>query len=411
MSFRLTTHSIETRCRFAGKTTTFWDSELRGFGLIVREKSATFVLQRDVGARGAKRTKRWTIGRLGVWTPDAARKRAVDLLRDLDRGVDPLEACREEKQKAAASFTLAQALREHLDDMRKQRCSERSIDTMETEVERLFPDWLQRPLVAISGPECRARHTKVTEGNGPYLANRALRHFRAVWNTADRLHELPERCPVRAVVFNPEQACKDRVQWQDLPWWWGTVADVDNPVRRDLQRFLLLTGLRSEDACAVRWEDVDFEAGTLHRPRPKGGESRAFTVPLARWVLDMLEARQEENRAIFPLGDEGWCWPTRTTKDERVQVTRVWSPRVTHYVDGKKRDLLPPPHDLRRTFISAATEAGVDSLAIKVLVNHRMPSGDVTTGYVSLSAEHLRSAAERVVAFLLTRAGVQVPGR
>jgi integrase len=43
--------------------------------------------------------------------------------------------------------------------------------------------------------------------------------------------------------------------------------------------FLVSTGLRSLDARTLRREHVDFAAGTLPRPRPKGGEDQAFTVP------------------------------------------------------------------------------------------------------------------------------------
>jgi integrase len=45
---------------------------------------------------------------------------------------------------------------------------------------------------------------------------------------------------------------------------------------------------------------VDFEKGTIHRPKPKGGEDRAFTVPVSRAVLDILRRRREENAIIFP---------------------------------------------------------------------------------------------------------------
>lgn len=33
------------------------------------------------------------------------------------------------------------------------------------------------------------------------------------------------------------------------------------------------------DAATIRWEHVDFEARTPHRPNPKGDRDRAFTIP------------------------------------------------------------------------------------------------------------------------------------
>ncbi len=47
-----------------------WDAELRGFGLCISRFSKTFVAQRDVNGR----SRRVTLGRYGIITPDQARK-------------------------------------------------------------------------------------------------------------------------------------------------------------------------------------------------------------------------------------------------------------------------------------------------------------------------------------------------
>ena len=49
---------------------------------------------------------------------------------------------------------------------------------------------------------------------------------------------------------------------------------------------------------------------------------------------------------------------------------------------------------------------------LKILMNHALPAGDVTEGYIRPSVEHLRESAERIAAFLMERAsgsdGVEV---
>ncbi len=152
---------------------------------------------------------------------------------------------------------------------------------------------------------------------------------------------------------------------------------------------------------------MDFEAGTIHRPKPKGGEERAFTVPVSKAVLDILRRRKEENAIIFPR-DEGWAWPSR---DMSGGVTHVQQVREQRYVAGRKATTFPSPHRLRDTFASAAHEAGVDWYDLKVLMNHALPSnGDVTMGYVRVSVEHLREAAEKVSAFQLGEDGLVTLG-
>lgn len=416
MKLKLTTASIRARCKApepGAKTNTgkpirqlsYWDEEMPGFGIVVRPSSATFVYQRQLDGR----TVKVTIGRFGAWTPEQARKRAREIAVEMDKGKNPNE---ERRRERGNRVTLADALAMHLDDMRASDCSPRSVEMMDDEVTRFFADWLGKSLASITGEECRTRHRRITADSGPYAANRALRHFRACYYTAARVHPkaLPHRSPTLAVRYNKEETRKgDRaaIAWADLPAWWAQVATIDNPVRRDLQWFLLMTGLRATDAATVRWEHVDFEEGTIHRPKPKGGTDRAFTVPLAVWTVELLRRRQEENKQLFPDGDGGWAFPSR---NGRGDVAPVRSPRIQKYEDGVKMDAMPSPHRLRHTFATACHEAYLREIDLKILMNHTLPSQDknVTHGYVHVSVGHLRGCVEKVTKFLLKKAGVEV---
>lgn len=372
----------------------YWDTEDRGFLLIVRERSATFSVQKDV--RG--RTVRVKIGCYPTWTVEQARKKARELMVQMDQGVNPNAAKREAR---ARGTTLREALGMHVTAMKAKRCAPRSPEALREELERHASDWLDRPLADIRPQECAARHARLTEKSGPYAANRVLQAFRACWNTAARaLDDLPA-CPTRAVTFNKVRRRREPIPWDKLPAWRRAVEGIDNPIRRDLQLFTLLTGLRSSDAKTVRWEHVDFDKGTLHRPKPKGGEDRAFTVPVSAEVLAILKRRRDENVQMYAR-DNGWAFPSR---DMDGGVTHVAQTKEQRYVGGKKVTAFPSPHRLRDTFATAAHEAGVNLHDLKVLMNHSLPGGDVTMGYVRVSVEHLRAAAEKISAFLVEKMG------
>lgn len=81
--------------------------------------------------------------------------------------------------------------------------------------------------------------------------------------------------------WNKEERRQEAIPWADLPAWRTAIGKL-SAVRRDYQLVVLLTGLRRMDAATIRWEHVDFAARTLHRPNPKGGRDRAFTIPLSR---------------------------------------------------------------------------------------------------------------------------------
>ena len=404
--FKLTSTSVRKRCRppregerkASGKPLYeiwYWDTEDRGFFLKVTPNSSTFYVQRDV----AGRTRRVKIGRYPTWTVDQARRRARELMVEMDQGVDPNA---QKREAAARSTTLREAMGMHMASMRARNCAPKSLETLEYELGRQLADWLDRPLIEIRPKECAARHQRITEQHGRYAGNRALQAFRAVWNTAQRsLEDLPD-CPTRAVTFNKTKRRRQPIPWDQLQAWREAVESIQNPIRRDLQFFILLTGLRSTDAKTVRWEHVDLDAGTIHRPKPKGGEDRAFTVPVSTPVLEILERRRTDNAAIYPR-DEGWVWPSRNMSGGVTHVAQVKEQR---YVAGKKTTTFPSPHRLRDTFATAAHEAGVDLYDLKVLMNHALPSSnDVTWGYVRVSVEHLRAATERISAFLLEKMG------
>jgi len=374
----------------------YWDDRQPGFGIMVSRTARSFVVQKDVRGRSV----RVTIGRYPTWTPERARKRAQELLVEMDRGEDPNARKRQER---ARGITLGEAVELHVDAMRAKECAQVSIDEVRASVGRYLNGWTARGLAGLRRDECARRHRIITERHGPYVANRAMAVLRACYNSARRVHaELPAN-PVEAVTFNPVRRRREPIAWEDLPAWGETVASLRNPMRRDLQLFLLLTGLRSTDGRTVRWEHVDFEAGTIHRPKPKGGEDRAFTIPLSEAVLGLLRRRREENAVLYP-DDGGWVFPTRGKRGRVQPVNQV---RELRYEPGTRRKvpILPSPHRLRDTFVAAAVESGVGAVQLKALINHSLPANpdDVTQGYYRPSMEALRDAIEKTTRFLIDR--------
>jgi integrase len=175
----------------------------------------------------------------------------------------------------------------------------------------------------------------------------------------------------------------------DLRGWWLDVQKMENPIRRCFQMVVLTTGLRSEDARTIRWEHIDFERATLTRPRPKGGEDRAFTVPLSNFTMGLLRHLRRQIEILYPKAP--WVFPS-VGRDR--QIIHMKSPR-------EWRLGLPSPHRLRDTYTSACHEAGLSPYDIDVLTNHRPPTGNVTAGYIRQSDDHLRHCQEKVTARLL----------
>lgn len=340
-----------------------WDDTLKGLGLrVTTQGTKSWVVQKS--GRGMK-----TLGRYPAITVTEAREAArLMMLRESHPELLPA-------RNHWDQITLREALERHEAAMRKKERSQNSIDGMWDETNRYLSDWLDRPLAGISKLECAERHEKVT-ARGPYAANRTMRIFRAAWNRARKTHNLPPENPVIGVEWNKEHRRQEPIPADGLADWARKVQALTNPTRRDFQLIVLLTGLRRTDAMTLRWEHIDLEKATLHRPRPKGGVDRAFTIPLATQAAEILRRRQEA--AHGP-----WVFPTRDRKG-----------RLTHIREPKESDL-PSPHRLRDTWATAAAECGVDAMATKILMNHSL-GRDVTEGYQKPGPEATRAQAQKV---------------
>lgn len=379
----------------------YFDSEVRGFGVIVTRNdrsgvpTRTFFVQREVNGR----SRRVTIGRLGDLKLAQARRRAQEIIPEMLKGVDPNA---EKRRARARGVTLGDAADDFRSKPAKRSREAKAALTLKNHDRFLdaLKDWQKRPLAEISRAEVLARHKRLTSSLGPVGANNVMRWFRSVYNAAMIVYETlpPNPCIVLGDRWNKERRKRSPIPWERLADWSAWV-EIElrsrNPVRADLMLFILFTGLRSTDAATVRWEDVNLGQRMLHRPIPKGGADRAFDVPFGDAVAAIFERRNDENAKLYGNACR-WVFPA---------FARTGG--VTH-VSELKEEGQPSPHRLRDTFATAAHESGVALLDTKKLMNHQLPSGDVTEGYMRPALEHLRLQHEKIVRHLQERMRAEV---
>ena len=331
------------------------DHKQRALYLIVGATKKTWMLRRG---------NTWT--RVGGWpalNANAARRRALELLAAADTGRPmglTVEAAYElwKKQKPRAASTL----RNHREYLNLH-----------------FGDWQDIDLAKITRQDMQRRHEKVTRERGPKAANNGAKGFRAWWSAAQKIDEHLPACPTVAVNWHEQAPVDESALLARLPEWSALLETaVVNPLRRTMLRFMLLTGLRSGDVKAMKWDQV--RGDMLHIPTPKGG--RSFDLPLLTCHLDLLEAARPHSRRgrVFPL----------------------FNARLSPGEQRRFGDLQWSPHSLRRVFISAAVEAGRSPYEIALLVNHKVPG--VTFGYVAKGTD-VRPAMQRVTERLLRVTG------
>lgn len=367
------------------------DQELPGFAVLVGKRKKTFVVQGDIRKDGRRQSVRIKVAEVGALTTREARAEAKELLGKITKGIDP----REKKPKSdnpgqnANDPTLRQAWERYLDaHMKRKGRSVGTQDSYRDHVERLMADWLDQPLSILGhNPDLvTARHDTITKENGPYIANGCMRSLRAIYNHARKIaRSLPAENPVTAVDWNQEKRRDTALGLNELGRWMGDLSIITNPIRREFHLCLLLSGSRPDALKRAKIEHVDFCTRILHVPKPKGGEIKAFDIPLSRDMIRCLVRVMRLGRVLYPTQAQDWLFPADSVSGHLVE----------HKEDRKTLDKWG--NELRQTYRTAAQAAGITDLDIHLLMNHSVPG--VNAGYITRSkllSDHLRHQQETI---------------
>ncbi|MEM9060545.1 MAG: integrase family protein [Pseudomonadota bacterium] len=377
---RLTKRTVEALPYATEGQALYRDDQLTGFGLRVGRTSKVFFVEGQV----SKRTKRVTIGRADVLSPEVARKRAVVLLAEMAEGTDPNEVRR---RASAEGVSLAEAFESFFEA--RPHLSGHTVAGYGRTARLYLGAWAKRPLRAITRQMVLRKHQQIAEMHGPTTANNAMRHLRSVYNFVAATHDEFPPNPVliltQARAWHREQRRRTLIAAHELPAWWAA-AMREPDYARDFLLVALFTGMRRGEVARLRWEDIDLVGRQLHLPDTKNGDP--LDLPLSGFLVDLLSARREV------VGQTEWVFPGVRRDRHIVEVKKIMQ-RVSA-ASGVKFTT----HDLRRTFITIAESLNIPHYALKRLLNHRTDS-DVTGGYIVINAERLRDPVERIAARIL----------
>lgn len=220
-----------------------------------------------------------------------------------------------------------------------------------------------------------------------------MRTLRAVYNHAAKSHlDLP-RNPVVAIDWNPEDRRDTGMGESDLPAWFAQLRAIENPIRREFHLLLLLFGSRPDALKKARLEHLDLRRRILHLPKPKGGEKKAFDIPLSRPMVRSIVRLIRAGRMLHPEQAELWLFPADSASGRLVE-------------HKEERDVLAKwGNELRQSYRTLGQPAGVSELDVHLLTNHSLPG--VNAGYITrhrLLEDHLRGQQERISSVVMAAA-------
>ena len=346
-----------------------YDEDVAGLRIVVGSKSASYKLVGRINDR-SNRYVSLIVGRTDEVSLKVARDRATELKLALRRGNDP----RQPKRTVPCLRTAWTRYRE----TRGPELRPSTVAWYDDKVHGPLRTILDVPFDALERETVRSLHERLTKKNGPYAANAAMRALKSLFNDATRTHELPTNPVSLAVRMNRETPRQWALDRSALSAAWQALEAMDDRVRAACWTTMLLTGLRCHDVRSMKWEHLAGD-GVLTVPCPKGGEARAFRLPLPNRLMGALSDLERTGPFVFP---------SKTSASGHLEALR----RTT--------DFPYAPHQMRHTFRTVGLEAGVSTETISLLLNHR-PSG-VTWGYVTRAnlLGHLREAQEKICASL-----------
>jgi integrase len=401
---KLTKRTVDS-VRPRSKEYVVWDSQLIGFGLRVRPtgtKSFVAIYRAGNGRNAAQR--KITIGPSGgTLTPDMARKAARAILGLAASGGDPaldrtqkrqqltvaqlcdayiLEGCATKKQSTLA--TDRSRIERHIKPLLGRK---RVDDVSRADIERFLRD------VALGKTGCDVR-TKprgraiVTGGKGS--ATRTVGLLGSIFSFAV-VRGLRPSNPVRGVRrFRDKKNVRylSPTQLATLGLAIQREALTSNPAAIAIVRMLAFTGARKSEITRLKWSEVDFLHSCLSLSDSKTGQKN---IPLGPPALELLSSLANEMMTE-------WVFPARSGPGPFMGVEKVWN-RIRETAGFPELRI----HDLRHSFASMGIAGGSTLTVIGALLGH----SDVktTAQYAHLSADPIRTAADRISGAMATAMG------
>ncbi len=390
-----------------------FDNKLPGFAVRVTESGGKIFLVQY--SRGGK-TKRVTIGRMGVITPAEARRKALELLGSIQGGGDPVESRRlavaaaeaakaeavrqAEAQRRADEFTVARLLESWADiKLRDRSASYR--DEGPRVVKRLLGRLAEAPAASITKADLQVIIDREIE-RAPAQTIDARAAGRAAYNWAMKRGLVKEN-PFAEVVIERRVPSRDRVLTDaELAQAWNAAAAKPYPFGPAVQ-LLILTLQRLSEVTGMGWSEMAADFSTWTIPAARSKNRRAHVVHLsepAREILRALHKRRAAYEATLKAsqkpgeGDDGEIdlifTTTGTTAVSGVgRARRALDPEEPQKVDaglksarraaggGKAAKVATPRtkdnwrfHDFRRTGVSKLAELGIPPHVADRILNH-----------------------------------------
>ncbi|MBP6007358.1 MAG: site-specific integrase [Rhodoferax sp.] len=376
----------------AGTRATWHDTEQPGLILRVTDTGAkSYYAYARVKGGNPERVR---IGDADKFTPTQARAKAKEIVFKLTNG----ESFAGANKVLKAEATLNDMLTEYF---ARAPMKPRSLAEYKALQTRYISEGLGKFKLSKVTPAALARlHSDITMGRvkgfkgGPTTANRMLSMVKAAFNWAANAGMLSGTNPASRIQKNRETSRERYVEPHELAKFFAALSAAPD-LARAFFMLAVLTGARRSNVCAMRWVDVDIDAGlwTVSGEQTKNGDT--LKLPLVPEAIEVLKERlKATGGGVYVLPGTGKLKHYREPK-------RAWA-------TIKKRAGMPDLniHDLRRTLGSWLVRTGASTAINMKALGHKSMQAAAVYQRIA-DTDPVREAVGRATSALLAGGGMK----